>query len=84
MTAKGQDLYPVILSLAHWGDRYMADDTGPPIRHRHRHRHCGQHTRGVLTCSACGEELHPRDVEVEESPAWAGELIPRKRNPGQE
>ncbi|MCC5857454.1 MAG: helix-turn-helix transcriptional regulator [Ectothiorhodospiraceae bacterium] len=83
LTDKGLDLYPVILSLVHWGDRYMADAQGPPVRHRHRH--CGQHMRGILICSACGEELHPRDVAVEESPAWAGQgLLParsRRRNP---
>lgn len=82
LTAKGRDLYPVILSLVHWGDRHMADEHGPPIRHRHRN--CGQHTRAILTCSECGEELRPQDVEVEESPAWAGRVMPRKRRPASE
>lgn len=81
LTAKGRDLYPVILSLVHWGDRYMADDRGPPIRHRHRG--CGHRMRGVLVCSECGDELQPRDVDVEESPAWKGRLIPPKRHPSE-
>ncbi len=74
LTQKGKDLYPVILSLVHWGDRYMADEQGPPIRHRHRS--CGHLTRGVLTCSECGEPLQPRDVTVEESEGWEGRLLP--------
>jgi DNA-binding HxlR family transcriptional regulator len=77
LTEKGRDLYPVILSLVHWGDRHMADEQGPPLRHRHRT--CGAYTRGILACSECGEELRPRDVDVEESPASAGQLIPPGR-----
>ncbi len=68
LTAKGKDLYPVILSLVHWGDQYMAGPEGPPLRHRHRR--CGQLTQGVLICAECGEPLTPQEVSVEESAKW--------------
>ena len=35
LTRKGIDLFPAILALMQWGDRYMADPEGPPVRVRH-------------------------------------------------
>src|SRR5947209_433167 len=31
LTPKGRDLYPVIIALLQWGDRYLAGEDGPPI-----------------------------------------------------
>lgn len=62
LTDKGLALYPVILSLVHWGDAFLDDGSGPPIIHRHRG--CGHDFRSVLTCSECGEALGARDVEA--------------------
>ena len=31
LTAKGEDLYPVIVALMQWGDRWLARDGKPPI-----------------------------------------------------
>jgi DNA-binding HxlR family transcriptional regulator len=59
LTGAGRDLYPVILSLMRWGDRYLADDDGPPVVLQHR---CGHRLIPQLTCQACGEPLHPRDA----------------------
>jgi hypothetical protein len=62
LTAKGRDLYPVLLSLVNWGDKYLADAEGPPLEHVHQS--CGHRMHGVLTCSECGEPLNPREVRV--------------------
>lgn len=62
LTQKGLDLYPVVLSLVHWGDAYYAGPEGPPVLHRHKA--CGCDFRSVLTCSACGEPVAARDVEA--------------------
>src|SRR5687768_7420595 len=32
LTAKGLDLYPVLVSLMQWGDRWKAGRAGPPLR----------------------------------------------------
>lgn len=61
LTQKGLDLYPVVLSLVHWGDAHCAGLDGPPVVHRHRV--CGHDFRSVLTCSSCGERVDARDVE---------------------
>jgi DNA-binding HxlR family transcriptional regulator len=59
LTDAGRDLYPVILTLMRWGDRYLADDDGPPIVLEHT---CGHRLIPQLICDSCGEPLHPRHV----------------------
>ncbi len=62
LTEKGFDLYPVLLSLMRWGDRWMAGPEGPPVRLMHEK--CGHEARSVLSCSECGDELRPREVRA--------------------
>jgi DNA-binding HxlR family transcriptional regulator len=62
LTEKGLALYPVLLSLVHWGDLYAPSENGPPIRHRHKA--CGQIFHSVLTCSECGEPVSAHDVRA--------------------
>jgi DNA-binding HxlR family transcriptional regulator len=65
LTQKGLDLYPALMALREWGDKYMADD-GPPIRLRHRD--CGGEPRISLRCDSCGEEIGARDAEAAPGP----------------
>ncbi|QHY95288.1 putative HTH-type transcriptional regulator YybR [Streptomyces sp. S4.7] len=60
LTEKGVGLYPVIVSLLAWGDRWMAGDDGPPVRLRHEP--CGHTMTPELACPDCGETIDPRDV----------------------
>jgi len=62
LTEKGFDLYPVLLSLMRWGDRWTAGPEGPPVRLVHQN--CGHEATSVLSCSECGEELKPREVRA--------------------
>lgn len=48
LTAKGLDLYPVLVAVAGWGDRYVADPQGPPVEFGHRD--CGGRVSVALTC----------------------------------
>ena len=50
LTAKGLDLYPVIVGLVGWGDRWMSDEHGPPVTFEHKT--CGHSTHPELHCSA--------------------------------
>jgi DNA-binding HxlR family transcriptional regulator len=61
LTAKGRDLYPVLISLMTWGDRWMSNGEPPPVRLRHTT--CGHRTRPRLTCSVCGDPIDPRAME---------------------
>jgi DNA-binding HxlR family transcriptional regulator len=59
LTEKGRDLYPVIVSLVGWGDRWMADESGPPMELLHK---CGHQIVPVHTCPECGEPVSARDM----------------------
>lgn len=60
LTEMGLDLYPVVVSMVHWGDKYFAGKEGPPVLHTHKS--CGHEFRSVLTCSECGDTIGARDV----------------------
>lgn len=62
LTEKGRDLYPVIVGLVGWGDRWMCDEGGPPVTFEHKS--CGHSTQPELHCSECGESLQARDVRA--------------------
>src|SRR5436853_5791286 len=62
LTEKGRDLYPVVVSLLSWGDRWMSGRIGPPVELRHKG--CGHVMLPELACPECGEWLGARDVEA--------------------
>ena len=68
LTEKGLDLWPVIVSLLQFGDRYYAPG-GPPVILRHRG--CGGEVDDHRMCSACGAALTARDAVAEFSAAAA-------------
>ena len=67
LSAKGRDLYGVIVTLAGWGDRWMAGEQGPPVERVHRG--CGHAATLQLACEHCGEPVTARDMEVRFGPA---------------
>ncbi len=69
LTRKGLALYPVLMTLGRWGDEWMDRGEGAPVEYFHQR--CGQKTRPVLTCSACGEDLRPQHVTPMVGPALA-------------
>src|ERR1700748_3119915 len=66
LTQKGLDLYPIIMSIVHWGDIHMVDSRGRPMLHQHKH--CGHMFDPVMVCSECGEPLSPKAVHVHPGP----------------
>jgi DNA-binding HxlR family transcriptional regulator len=63
LTDAGRDLYGSIVALLHWADVHRPA-AGEQKLHL-RHRSCGRRTHAKVVCSVCGDELDPRDVEVE-------------------
>jgi DNA-binding HxlR family transcriptional regulator len=59
LTEKGIGLWPVLISLVKWGDKYAAP-AGPP--RLIVHRDCGGQVNDHLTCEDCGKPLTARDV----------------------
>ena|SRR5690349_17187781 len=59
LTQRGLDLYPVLVAVRDWGDRYLGDGDGPPMLTTHRD--CGELVHVELRCGA-GHAVQPRDV----------------------
>jgi DNA-binding HxlR family transcriptional regulator len=62
LTEKGLDLWPTLVSMLKWGDRYVYPDAPPRVL---RHRGCGGEFSDRRICERCGAELGPRDVVAE-------------------
>jgi DNA-binding HxlR family transcriptional regulator len=60
LTQKGLDLYPVLVGLLQWGDKYLTDDRGPTVVLTHKE--CGQTVKATLMCAAGHEVPSARDV----------------------
>jgi DNA-binding HxlR family transcriptional regulator len=63
LTSRGLDLYPVLMSIVHWGNMHMATDGRRPVLHRHKP--CGHLFDPVTVCSECQAPLNAREVIVE-------------------
>ncbi len=68
LTAKGVDLWPVIVALLKWGDRHAAPD-GPPVTLVHKQ--CGGEVDDRRRCMRCNAELEAWDVEARRGPGAA-------------
>jgi DNA-binding HxlR family transcriptional regulator len=65
LSEKGIDLWPVLVSLMKWGDRYAAPD-GPPMLILHRG--CGGEVNERFICEKCGEPVDARSSEARPGP----------------
>src|SRR5579885_3449100 len=68
LTKKGMDLYPVMVAMLRWGDRWLCGDKGPPLTLVHRG--CGAKTTPALVCPNCGAPVgagNPRAIKPLES-----------------
>lgn len=61
LTDKGSELFPAVIALMQWGDRWAADAEGPAVAVRHRD--CGEHIEVVLRCESGHGPLTLRDAE---------------------
>jgi DNA-binding HxlR family transcriptional regulator len=66
LTQKGLDLYPIIMSIVHWGNIHMVDARGRPMLHEHKA--CGKLFDPVMICSECGEPVAAKGVHVHPGP----------------
>jgi DNA-binding HxlR family transcriptional regulator len=70
LTAKGSDLFPVLVALMQWGDRWRADGEGPVEL---RHAGCGAPVGVELRCGG-GHQVGPGELVLAITPA--GEAWP--------
>ena len=65
LTEKGLDLWPTIVALMQWGDRYAVADGPPTVI---EHRGCGGAIDDHRICQRCGEKLSVRDTVARMGP----------------
>ncbi len=75
LTEKGLDLWPVLVALMGFGDKYsLPEGEAPPVRIVHKD--CGGHVNDRRICERCGAELDVRDARAvrsgEREPLAAG------------
>jgi DNA-binding HxlR family transcriptional regulator len=61
LSEKGLDLWPLIVALVQWGDRYIYPGRAPILL---MHKSCGGAVSDRRICETCGAILGPRDVEA--------------------
>ncbi|HEX8803589.1 MAG TPA: helix-turn-helix domain-containing protein [Acidimicrobiales bacterium] len=66
LTDKGRDFFPVMVAVMRWGDRWLADEAGPPITLHHET--CDHDTEAEVVCSHCREPLTLRSVRARPGP----------------
>ena len=71
LTRKGRDLWPLIIAFKQWGDRWLSAEGPTPVALRHTG--CGQTTRPILVCSACGDPIDAITARPHLSAAMARE-----------
>lgn len=60
LTEKGADLFPALVALMQWGNRWL-DERGGPVELRHRG--CGEPVAVELRCAA-GHEVTPDELDL--------------------
>lgn len=69
LTEMGRELYPVLLALTAWGDRWLDEGRGAPLEYMHKD--CGHKFRPTMVCSECKEPVMPHDVTPMAGPGFA-------------
>ena len=70
LTGKGRDLWPVIVSLKAWGDRWLEGGNTPV---EISHKGCGHTVVPRMTCPDCGEPMQAHDARTRLSPDYQHE-----------
>ena len=71
LTQKGLDLWPALIALLNWGDRYSPQPEAP--RRLIVHKQCGGTVSERGICEACGKVLTARDAKQVPGPGAAVE-----------
>lgn len=66
LTEKGRDIYPILISLMVWGDRWFPSPEGPPLILSHTP--CGASLTLKMACATCGENITLGEMSVEITP----------------
>ncbi len=80
LTEKGLDLWPTVVALMNWGDRYAPPAGGPAVLIEHRG--CGGLLDDHRICSKCGEPVSVREAVALPGPGASPTHPLRRRSAG--
>jgi DNA-binding HxlR family transcriptional regulator len=66
LTERGLDLWPILVALIGYGDKYFAGPDGPPTVIEHKG--CGGRVNDRRICERCGQALEVRDARAVPGP----------------
>jgi DNA-binding HxlR family transcriptional regulator len=72
----GRDIFPIVVALLQWGDKYLAGSRGPSIVLKHTR--CGNDTDPLLICRACHEPIELDEILPTPGPGaseWARQRL---------
>jgi len=75
LTESGRDFFGVIAAMSAWGDRWLAEEAGPPVTMRHDT--CGHDAHAEVVCSHCKEPLTWQDATPRPGPGYPPRLLAR-------
>lgn len=75
LTPMGRDLYPVLIALTQWGDRWLRTTRGAPVKFIDRSS--GEEIADVSIRSKDGREIKARDLALEPGPGATDETRQR-------
>ncbi len=62
LTPKGRDLFPVLVTMMRWGNRWLDEGNSDVLKLQHQH--CGEIVEPELVCSHCKQPLTPAKVRT--------------------
>lgn len=66
LTEKGLDLFPILMAMIEWGDRWESDEDGVPLTVHHKA--CGHRVTTRVKCDHCDQDIDPFSVEIKAGP----------------
>ena len=73
LTGAGLELYPCMIALMQYGDRWLAGAQGPPVVLLHTN--CGAECKPIVACSCCREPVTVATVAVRAGPGAGHETV---------
>ncbi|MFE2989087.1 winged helix-turn-helix transcriptional regulator [Streptomyces sp. NPDC059262] len=75
LTDMGRDFFGVLAAMNRWGDRWLAEEAGPPVVFHHDR--CGQEGHAEVVCSACKEPMTAENTRPRLGPGYPSRLAER-------
>lgn len=72
LTEKGLELFPIIITITQWGDKWKKDSDGVPLQFVHKS--CEHVCKPELHCNVCGKPIDAFSMKVKPGPGLLKKL----------